>query len=541
MTASRDHHADGGLSSDTGLASLRAERLRKATWSVAVGYLARGLTILVSFISVPLTLNYLDKERYGLWLTINSIIAYLNVTDLGLGLGLQNRVAEARGRGEAEKTGELLSTAFSVMVGVGVLVALAAVTVTWLAPVGQWFHISSPQVQRELQGTLTVSALTLVLLLPVRMILNAQVGFQEAYVGGFWGIGGSIMSLTALLLVIVFKGNMIWLALASFLLAQLMNLANIWHFFTRHPKVLISWNKINLGLLHPLFSLGWQFFVIQIYTVIIWQTSNLVIATRLGAENVVPYAVAFRLIWLPLSLLSSIPGALWPAYAEAKARGDWEWIRVTYLRTTILTVLIAGLAAVVIFVWGQEFILLWAGPKAQGHMWMMAGLSLYIILGHWTNCQAIMVNAVGRPIEQVVSGFFDASLNLGLSLYLISVWGLAGVAWGMTLANLLVSCWFLAWVVWRVTGRRVSPPWREMLFPTFGPVVVGLFAGLGLWRGLPASWPHLLRIGLGASVMATCYGASVYLFSPTAWRALFLRQFRQCGVALGCIRARFAA
>jgi O-antigen/teichoic acid export membrane protein len=530
-----DTYSDLRPASDAGLAALRAERLRKASWSVVVSYLARGLAIVISFVSVPLTLNYLDKERYGLWLTISSIIAYLNVMDLGLGLGLQNRVAEARGRGEEEKIGELLSTAFSVMVVVGSLVALAGVAAAWLAPVEQWFHISSPQVALELRGTLTVTALTFAYLLPVRMILNAQNGYQEAYLGGLWGIGGSIMSLVALLLVIAFKGNMVSLALASFLLAQLMNLANIWHFFRRHREALISWKKINLHLLRPLFSLGWQFFVLQIYTVIIWQTNNLVIAARIGAENVVPYAVAFRLIWLPLGLLSSIPWALWPAYAEAKARGDWEWIQSAYRRATVMTVLIAGFAAVVIFTWGQEFILLWAGPKAQGTVWMMAGLCLYIISGHWTNCNAIMVNAIGRPIEQVFSGLFDAGLNLGLSLYLVGKWGLAGVAWGMTMANLMVSAWFLAWSVWRVTERRVSPPWREVLLLTFCPVVVSLLVGIGSSQGLPSAWPSLLRIGVGVGAMSICYVASVYLFSPTEWRTVFRRQ---SAAALTSIRYR---
>ncbi len=507
-----------------GQAAVRAERARKATWSVAVGYIARALAIVISFVSVPLTLNYLDSERYGLWITISSIIAYLNVTDLGLGLGLQNRVAESRGRSDEAKTEALLSTAFVVMVAVGVLVAVAAIVATWLAPLGQWFHITSPQVVRELRATLTVTAATFAYLLPVRMILNAQTGFQEAYVGGLWGIGGSFMSLAALLLVIALKGTMVSLALATFLLGQLMNIANVWQFIRRHPETAIAWKKVDVHLLHPLFSLGWQFFVIQIYTVILWQTSNLVIATRIGAQSVVPYAVAFRLIWLPLSVLSSIPLALWPAYTEAKARGDWDWIASTYLRTTVLTVLLAGLAAVVIFVWGEEFILWWAGPKAQGPMWMIAGLSLYIIVQNWTNCNAIVVNAVGRPIEQVASGLVDAAINLGLSLYLIGVWGLAGVAWGMTVGNLLVSAWFLAWAVWRMTERRVLPPWRWVLLPTVGSIAASLAAGLGISQVLSPAWSHLARIGVGGGAMAACYAAVACLLAPPQWRTILRQQ-----------------
>jgi O-antigen/teichoic acid export membrane protein len=497
-----DTYSDLRPASDAGLAALRAERLRKASWSVVVSYLARGLAIVISFVSVPLTLNYLDKERYGLWLTISSIIAYLNVTDLGLGLGLQNRVAEARGRGEEEKIGELLSTAFSVMVVVGSLVALAGVAAAWLAPVEQWFHVSSPQVALELRGTLTVTALTFAYLLPVRMILSAQNGYQEAYLGGLWGIGGSIMSLVALLLVIAFKGNMVSLALASFLLAQLMNLANIWQFFRRHREASISWKKINLRLLHPLFSLGWQFFVINLYTLVLWNLDNLVIATQKGPEYVVPYAVAFRLVWTPLSLLTSIPGALWPAYTEAEARDDWTWIQSAYRRTTLLTVAIATLVAVIFWTWGQEFILVWVGPHAQGTVWMMTGLAVYLVLGQWSMCNGVLLNAIGWPRILLIEGLFDAAIKLGLSLVLIRVWDLAGVAWGTALASLFIPSWFLAWSIWMVTGKRVLPPWREAVKAVLLVGSVGLLSGFAMRNAIPTTWPHLLRVAIGGGLTA---------------------------------------
>jgi len=515
---------DVDASGEGRLAALRAERLRKASWSVGVTYLARAISIGVSLVSVPLALNYLGQERYGLWLTLNSIIAYLNIADLGLGAGLRNRVAEARGHDQAEQTGRLVSTAFATMLAGGLGIAVLGAALTWLAPLGQWFHISTVQIEWELRSTLSVIVLTFAYLLPVRMITSAQDGFQESYLGGLWSIGGSLMSLVALLLVIALQGNMIMLALASFLLAQLMNLANIWHFFKRHPEARLSWNKIEPAIIRPLFALGWQFFVLQIYTVILWQTGNLVIAFRRGANEVVPYAIAFRLIWIPLSLLISVPQALWPAYAEATARGDWEWTRATYQRTTVLTLLTAGLAAVVLLIWGQEFIVWWAGPQAQGSLWMMLGLCLYILTGHWTNCNAILINALGRPIVQVVSGFLDAALNLSLSLYLVGTWGPAGVAWGMTLANLVISSWFLAWAVQQLTGHRIAPPWRDALAVLTGPILFSLLIGMVMVFSLPPWWPPLLRTGVGATLTSVAYLATALLLSPREWRTILQQQ-----------------
>lgn len=506
--------------------TMRALWQRKALWSVLATYMARGVAVVVYLVSVPLALSYFDQERYGLWLTISSMVAYLNVTDLGLGLGLQNRVAEARGQRDEDSLSGLLTTAIVAMLAMGGLVASVGVAVVSVAPLDRWFHLSSAQVTHELNGALLITVLTFVCLLPMRMVASAQNGFQESYYSEIWNIVGSVFSLLAVWMVVAWHGDLVALVTATFFLTQLPSLMGIVHFFKRHSHMRWQWRAVHLKWFKVLFALGWQFFLLQIYTLLIWQTDNLVIATQLGAEQVVPYAVAFRLMWLPLNLLSSVPSALWPAYTEAKARNDWEWIQATYRRVTVGLILLASLIAAVLFVWGQEFIVGWAGDSARGSVTLMAGLCFYLVISVWTNCNAIMVNAIGRPLEQVVSGLVDALLNLSLSLLLIRVWGIAGVAWGTMLACLCISSWFLAWSIWRSTEHRVRPPWSEALRLSALPLLVSLIVGEGVAQLLPSLFP-LLRLALGVSAMCAAYGLTVYFTVPLEWRAWLHDRFQR--------------
>src|SRR5437763_767538 len=68
--------------------------------TLATGMAGRGVNVLVSFLSLPLTIGYLGKERYGLWVTITTMLAWLNIADLGLGNSLTNALAEADGKGD---------------------------------------------------------------------------------------------------------------------------------------------------------------------------------------------------------------------------------------------------------------------------------------------------------------------------------------------------------------------------------------------------------------------------------------------------------
>ena len=60
------------------------ERHRRIALTALASAAARGIGVATSLISVPLTLHYLGVERYGLWMTISSVIAMLGFADLGL-------------------------------------------------------------------------------------------------------------------------------------------------------------------------------------------------------------------------------------------------------------------------------------------------------------------------------------------------------------------------------------------------------------------------------------------------------------------------
>ena len=51
----------------------------------------KGCSILISLLLVPITLGYVSSELYGIWLTLSSIMLWLNFFDVGFTLGLKNK------------------------------------------------------------------------------------------------------------------------------------------------------------------------------------------------------------------------------------------------------------------------------------------------------------------------------------------------------------------------------------------------------------------------------------------------------------------
>lgn len=55
----------------------------------------QGVNVIISFLLVPIVMDFVSPSQYGIWLTISSMVAWLSLLDVGLGAGMKNRLTEA--------------------------------------------------------------------------------------------------------------------------------------------------------------------------------------------------------------------------------------------------------------------------------------------------------------------------------------------------------------------------------------------------------------------------------------------------------------
>ena len=92
------------------------ERTALIKMNIAGSILIKGWNCIVQLLLVPITLNCLNQYEYGIWLTINSILLWIDQFDIGLGNGLRNKLAEALAKGDKEKARRLVSTTFMMLI-----------------------------------------------------------------------------------------------------------------------------------------------------------------------------------------------------------------------------------------------------------------------------------------------------------------------------------------------------------------------------------------------------------------------------------------
>src|SRR5689334_22756939 len=91
------------------------ERHRRVALSTLASVAAKIISVGTALISVPLALNYLGAERYGMWMTMSSLVAMLSFADFGIGNGVVNAVANAHGRDQIVEIRNYISSGFFVL------------------------------------------------------------------------------------------------------------------------------------------------------------------------------------------------------------------------------------------------------------------------------------------------------------------------------------------------------------------------------------------------------------------------------------------
>ena len=91
------------------------ERTKLAVNNAIASLALKGASIIASLLIVPLTINYLNPTKYGIWMTLSSVIGWVHFFDLGLSNGFRNRFAESLAKGDKALAKQYVSTTYFII------------------------------------------------------------------------------------------------------------------------------------------------------------------------------------------------------------------------------------------------------------------------------------------------------------------------------------------------------------------------------------------------------------------------------------------
>lgn len=389
-----------------------SERTIKAKRNVLLMLFYKGGNILIGLLLVPMTINYVDSENYGIWLTLSSMVAWMNFFDIGLNNGLRNKLAESLAVNDYELGRKYVSTTYAMLALIFVPLMLALLIVV---PFIDWPSLLnlSPKYGQSLITALCILVAYFCLntiFNTINVVMMADQQPADASLRTFVQQAASLMVI--FILTKTTSGSLINLCLALCLCPLIIVIIfNITLFRGKYIKVAPRFSAIDFKVAPNLLKLGVQFFIIQIAAIIQYQMTNFLIMRYFGALSVTEYNVAYKYFSVVTMIWGILTTPVWSAVTDAYTKGDIGWI-TRMINKFIRFFILFSLGGLVLLVISPIFYKIWLGDKVTITFMLSTAVLIYNMALMFSQLFVLVLNGIGKIKVQTYASIFSPILFL---------------------------------------------------------------------------------------------------------------------------------
>jgi O-antigen/teichoic acid export membrane protein len=474
---------------------------RRIAYHSFLNIVGTGSPLLVAIFAIPLLIDGLGTERFGVLTIVWVLIGYLSLFDFGIGRALTKLVAERVGSAKCDEVGPLSGTGLLLMTGLGVV---GAVLTAALAP---WLVHGVLLVPDHLRDE-TIQALYLLAgALPFVTLATGQRGLLEAY-RRFDLVNAvrtplGIYTFAGPLLVLPFTSHLAAIV-GALLFGRIATVAAQWLFLRRVLPRDSSRSRFDRAFAPLLLRFGGWMTVSSTISPLMVYLDRFLIGAMLGMTAVAYYATPYEIVTKLWLIPGALLGVLFPAFAAGIRQRDPEMPRL-FGRALLAVFLMLAPVTLLIVTYGAEALRLWVGDEfARNSTVVLQWLAVGVLINSLAQVPFTVLQGAGRPD-------ITAKLHLvELPFYLLGFWYLtarfgiegAAMAWVFRVSIDAVFLFALTPQVLPDAGRSlrrlaVAVVVTLMLLVVGGsfaaPIAKAIFLATVLVAGVPAAWLWLLR------------------------------------------------
>jgi len=484
--------------------------MRSTTWARLLRntfgqYLVTGVSVLTGLALVPFTVRHIGLANFGLWALVNGLFGTMGLLDAGLSPTLTKKSAELLAKNDEatlKETASRILTLYFVAGGVALIILCALALFA-----REVFHVPSDSIH-TFRTVLLIVALQLAVSFPFSTWSGITAGLQDYHVSSAIAVVINLARfiLTVFLLKLGFGLiSLIWLGLAATCAGGLAYIIWVRH---RLPALRLKPSPRHLNQIGELTRFSGSMFIWGIAGRVVMESDRIIIGLFLPMTSVGVYEIGLRICNYSRGVLYPVFTFL-PAASDLSARDETERLQKLYLVGTKYFGLAYAFVACGLFLFGRQFIQLWMGPGFDTSIVIL----FVLLIGNLYQSQNIVAHVLlpGMGRLRVFTWIMVAYpiLNLALSLILIKVWGLVGVALATTVTYFLAETVFLYFItrIFEVKISRILISCHLPVLAILAPaVVVSLYFKAMM---VQQSWLVLIA---GVAVFSACSAGALFTY-----------------------------
>jgi O-antigen/teichoic acid export membrane protein len=476
-----------------------------------------GANTLISLLILPFIIRMLGDRMYGVWTLVATFIGYYGVLELGLNTAVTRYLSRSLATQDHEESNRVFNSALRIYLGLAIVVLLVAVTTAALAP----FFAKNRQDASLFFDVILILGVSLALQFPTRVFIGAL----EAHLRFDQTAGFDLLTLalrTGLIIAILLAGYKIvglaWVTLLSGIPSMALSIRCT---FKELPFLRFDSRYWGTRTAKTLFSYGSYSLIAGLANILRFQVDNIVVASFIGLEAVTHYRIAGALVQYFFVFMSSIMGVLPSVFSRQEGAQDHEAIRKTFLFATKIAICITCFIAFGMIAWGASFIQRWMGSKYMDAYPVLVVLVSAYTLNLWQGPAASLLYGISKHKFIAILNTVEGISNLALSLWLVRIYGMMGVALGTLIPTVVTRLFINPAYACRVAGIGYSQYARRM-GKTLGVVAASLIAPLVL--SIKLAKPNYPSLFVAGSLSLLAYAIALWMFEFSPEEAELIRR-----------------
>lgn len=397
-------------------------------------FFIKGWTCLVQLLIVPATLNCLNQYEYGIWLTISSLLIWIDSFDIGLGNGLRNLLAESIAKNDLKKGRQQVSTAFFMLICIILPTIPIFTSIIHSINCYKLFNVD-PQLTHNLEYILIASYTIVAITFIFKFIGNIYMALQlPAITNLLIGIGHTISLLLIYTVSRLSNVTLLHVAVIYTISPLIVYIFSYPITFTKYKYLTPSIRLFDYKELKPLFGLGVKFFLAQISGIVIFASSNILISRLFSPKEVTPYQIAYRYFGMVNIIFTLISAPLWSATTNAYTQGDTEWIcnAVKKMRKIIF---LLSLLLIIMIITSRFVYSFWVGNTIEIPLGLSIFMACYMFIIIYGTCYSNIICGMGKIQLITIITFIEALCYIPMALLLGKHFGVYGIVAALILVN----------------------------------------------------------------------------------------------------------
>lgn len=303
--------------------------------NISISLVFKGLTILGQLYLIPLTLQMLNKEAFGVWITMSTIINWFTFFDFGLGNGLRNKLVKSLSNGDLILSRRYVSTFYVLIFFICIVIALFYTLLNEFFPLCSFlFKVDFEGVQYGLSTAVYLFVIRFFMMSVVYLNYAVQKSSNNDLLH-FTNIFVTVilLTLTKLFGNATFINIIVVYSIVPICTYSIYSL----FFFMKKKDLFPSVNFFQKSLVKNLMGDGMSFFFIQIVSLLLFTFPVILIGKFYGSSLVTDFNISNRLYGVVYMLLSIILTPFWSAITKAAVEENNLWIKNVLKKLQILS------------------------------------------------------------------------------------------------------------------------------------------------------------------------------------------------------------